>query len=247
MVTEKFHDKSFALATHYSFYSTMYTLYHQPLCPFSRKIRFFLAEKNISFELIKENFWERRKEFIAINTAGTVPVLFDKTNHHTICGSSVIVEYIEEKHSDSHNYIGDSSIQRAEARRIQLWFDEKFYNEVSKHILRERFFNRFMPNSFDANPEHFRLARYNLNIHLNYTEFLLENRKYLAGERISIADLAAAGQLSSLDYFGDINWHNRDLLKEWYFVIKSQKGFGEILKDRIAGNNPAEQYSKLDF
>jgi len=225
----------------------MYTLYHQSLCPFSRKIRFLFTEKNISFELIKENFWERRKEFIAINTAGTVPVLFDKRNHHIICGSSVIVEYIEEKHNEGHNYIGDSLIKRAEARRIQLWFDEKFYNEVSKHILKERFFNRFLPNSIDINPENLRLAHYNLNIHLNYIEFLLENRKYLAGDKISIADFAAAGHLSALDYFGDINWHNRDLLKEWYFVIKSQKGFSEILKDRIAGTNPTTQYSKLDF
>ena len=225
----------------------MYTLYHQPLCPFSRKIRFLLAEKNISFELIKENFWERKKEFIAINTAGTVPVLFDKHNHHIICGSSVIVEYIEEKHNESHNYIGDSLIKRSEARRIQLWFDEKFYNEVSKHILRERFFNRFLLNSADTNPENLRLARYNLNIHLNYIEFLLENRKYLAEDKISIADFAAAGHISVLDYFGDINWHNRDLLKEWYLVVKSQKGFSDILKDRIAGTNPIAQYSKLDF
>jgi glutathione S-transferase len=230
----------------------MYTLYHQSLCPFSRKIRFFLAEKNISFELIKENFWERRKEFVAINTSGTVPVLFDKHSHHIICGSSVIVEYIEEKHNEnhdciSHNYIGDSPIKKAEARRIQLWFDEKFYNEVSKYILKERFFNRFIPNSPTINAEHLRLARYNLNIHLNYIEFLLESRKYLAEDKISIADFAAAGHISALDYFGDITWHNRDLLKEWYCVVKSQKGFSEILKDRIAGTSPTAQYSKLDF
>ena len=225
----------------------MYILYHQPLCPFSRKIRFLLTEKALDFDLLKEEFWNRRKEFIAMNTAGTIPVLFDKQNHQVVCGSSVIVEYIEENHNDSQNYLGDSLVIRAEARRLQLWFDEKFYNEVSKIILKERFFNRFLPNSLSANPSNLRCGINNLNIHLNYMEFLLENRKYLAGDKISIADFAAAGHISTLDYFGDISWYNRDLLKEWYFVVKSQKGFCEILKDRVAGISPSEQYNKLDF
>ncbi len=225
----------------------MYTLYYHILCPFSRKIRFLLAQKEIHFDLIKENSWERRKEFIAINTMGTVPVLFDNHNHHIISGSSVIVEYIEEKHDDSHNYLGDSLLKKAEARRLQMWFDEKFYNEVSKHILKERYFNRFLQSQLVPNPDHLRLAKYNLNIHLNYLEFLLENRKYLAGDQISIADFAASGHISALDYFGDINWQNRDSIKEWYSIVKSQRGFFEILKDRISGINPSDHYSKLDF
>lgn len=225
----------------------MYYLYHHTLCPFSRKVRFLLAQKEIQFDLIRENFWERRKEFIAINTMGTVPVLFDKHNHQVICGSSVIVEYIEEKHDESKNYIGDSLMKRAESRRLQIWFDEKFYNEVGKHILKERFFNRFISDNKTPNPDNLRLAKQNLNIHLNYLEFLLENRKYLAGDQISIADFAAAGHLSALDYFGDVNWHNRDLIKEWYAVVKSQRGFFEILKDRISGITPAQHYDKLDF
>ncbi len=225
----------------------MYVLYHQPICPFSRKVRFLLTEKGISFELVRENFWERRKEFVAINTAVTVPVLFDEKNQQIVSGSSVIIEYIEEKHTESRNYIGESLKQKAEARRIQLWFDEKFYTEVSKVILKERFFNRFLTNSPVIDPENLRFARYNLNSHINYIEFLLESRKYLAGDKISIADFAAAGHLSCLDYFGDINWHNRDIMKEWYLVIKSQLGFIEILKDRISGIIPSMQYSKLDF
>ena len=225
----------------------MYTLYHQTLCPFSRKIRFLLAQKEINFDLIRENFWERRNEFIAINTMGTVPVLFDNHNRHIISGSSVIAEYIEEKHDDIKSYLGESLIKRAEVRRVQMWFDEKFYNEVSKFILKERFFNRFLSTQGNPNPDNLRFARHNLNVHLNYMEFLLESRKYLAGDQLSIADFAAAGHISALDYFGDIVWQNRDTIKEWYSVIKSQKGFFEILKDRVPGINPTTHYSQLDF
>lgn len=226
----------------------MYTLYHHVLCPFSRKIRVLLASKEIEFELIKENFWERRKEFIAINPMVTVPVLFDNHNRSIICGSSVIAEYIEEKHDDTKNYFGDSIISRAENRRLQLWFDEKFYNEVSRHILKERYFGKFLPNHKPApDPEVLRLTKYNLNVHLNYMEFLLENRKFLGGEQISIADFAAAGHISALDYFDDMVWQNRYALKDWYAVVKSQKGFAEILKDRVPGIIPSRQYDKLDF
>jgi glutathione S-transferase len=224
-----------------------YKLYHQPLCPFSRKVRILLAAKGIGFELVKENFWERRKEFIAINTMGTVPVLFDQNNGNIICCSQVIVEYIEEKYAETKSFIGNSLVNRAEARRLQTWFDEKFYNEVSKYILHERFYNRFLPNSPAPNSNTILIAKQNLNIHLRYMSFLLETRKYLAGSEISIADFAAAGHISTLDYFGDVNWRNYELVKEWYISVKSQKGFLDILKDKVPSITPPEWYGKFDF
>ncbi len=225
----------------------MYRLYHHPICPFSRKIRVYLVSKNIGYELIQENFWERRKEFIAMNPAGTIPILFDNSNSIVVCHSNIIVEYIEEKHKDTKNFIGDNVEKRAEARRIEYWFDNKFYNEVSRHILGERYFNRYLPGENSPNSETIRIAKKNLNVHFGYIEYLLESRKYLACDQISIADFAAASQLSVLDYFGDINWNHYSLAKDWYSLIKSHKAFQEILKDRIANIIPPEHYSNLDF
>ncbi len=225
----------------------MYRLYHHPICPFSRKVRVHLAAKEIGFELIQENFWERRKEFIAMNPAGAVPVLFDNGNAAVVSNSAVIIEYIEEKHHETKSFLGDSQTKRAEVRRLQNWFDEKFYYEVSKHVLNERYFNRYLPSAQSPDSEILRIARRNLNIHLSYIEYLLESRKYLAGDHISVADFAAACQISVLDYFGDINWHHYLPAKDWYSLIKSHKIFGEILKDRIPNVAPPEWYSKLDF
>ena len=225
----------------------MYKLYHHPLCPFSRKIRIFLAAKEIEFELVVENFWERRKEFLAINPASAVPVLFDQENNFFICNSSAIIEYIEEKHCKNINFIGDSLVGKAEARRIQGWFDDKFYYEVSKYILAEKYFNRFSPISHQPNSEILAIARHNLNSHLGYIEYLIENQKYLARDQISIADFAALGHISVLDYFGDINWRHHEEIKNWYSLIKSHKFFSQILKDRVANIPPPDNYSKLDF
>jgi glutathione S-transferase len=225
----------------------MYRLYHHLICPFSRKARVYLAAKEIGFELISENFWERRKEFIAMNPAGNVPVLFDSSNSCCVVGSANIIEYIEEKHKSEDSLIGNSLAKRVEARRLQNWFDEKFYNEVGKYVLQERFLNRYLPSAQAPDSEILRVARRNLNIHLSYIEYLLESRKYLSGEKLSIADIAAACQLSVLDYFGDINWNHYLQAKEWYSLIKSHKIFNEILKDKLTNIQPPKYYSQLDF
>ncbi len=224
----------------------MYKLFHHPICPFSRKVRIYLAAKEIKFTLVVENFWTRRADFLALNPAATVPVLVDNNSHHIICGSNIIVEYLEEKYQ-KNNFLGEEIQQRAESRRIQAWFDEKFYQEVSKYILHERFFKRYIPGSSAPDSEILRAARQNLITHLTYMAYLLESRKYLNGEHISLADFAAAAHLSVLDYFGDINWQHYPMVKDWYAMVKSHKVFGEILKDRLTNINPPVWYTNIDF
>ena len=103
-----------------------------------------MNSKNLDHELICENFWLRRKEFIAMNPNGQVPVLVD--GDVSICGSDVIIEYLEEKHSEV-GLLGDSLLKRAEVRRIQNWFDDKFFIEVTSPILNERYLNRYLPGA----------------------------------------------------------------------------------------------------
>jgi glutathione S-transferase len=56
----------------------MLTLFHHPLCPHSRFVRLALAEYKREVRLIEERTWERRQDFLAMNPAGTTPVLLDK-------------------------------------------------------------------------------------------------------------------------------------------------------------------------
>ncbi len=224
----------------------MYKLYHHILCPFSRKVRAHLNSKGIEYELVGENFWVKRKEFIALNPAGQVPVLVD--GDKSICGSDVIIEYIEEKHQDGNNFLGDDYMQRAEVRRLQNWFDEKFFAESTDPILNERYLNRYLPGAKAPNSGILSIARNNLSVHFAYIDYLLESReKYLASDVMSVADIAAAAQISVLDYFADINWQHYANVKDWYSLIKSHKSFGEILQDSISSITPPNWYSKLDF
>ena len=76
----------------------MKKLYHFSLSPFCRKIRLIISEKKIDVELIEENFWEKRVQFLKINHAGEVPVFID--DDIKISDSNAIFEYLEEKYSD---------------------------------------------------------------------------------------------------------------------------------------------------
>ena len=43
----------------------------------------------------------------------------------------------------AYSYLGNDEIEKAEIRRLEMWFDKKFFNEVSKYILEERVYNTF--------------------------------------------------------------------------------------------------------
>ena len=58
----------------------MRKLYHNPICPLSRQVRVFLKELDIQFTLVKEDYWKRSKELLALNPAGILPILQESSN-----------------------------------------------------------------------------------------------------------------------------------------------------------------------
>src|ERR1700688_1745548 len=106
----------------------MRTLYHYPLCPFSRKVRLHMHEKKIEFSLESEPIWKKREEFLDLNPTGQVPVLVD--NDFIIADSSAITEYLEEMYQGSA-LLPTNPRDRAEVRRLVGYIDGKFYNDVT--------------------------------------------------------------------------------------------------------------------
>ena len=121
----------------------MWQLFQFPLCPFSRKVRLVLGEKGVAHELVRENPWERRDEFIDLNPAGETPVLVDSTAGIVLIGSQPIVEYFEET-VDKMPMIHGNAVARAEIRRLTVWFDEKLFREVVEPLMNERMRKRLV-------------------------------------------------------------------------------------------------------
>lgn len=222
----------------------MLKLYHTPLSPFCRKIRILLKEKDLAFELINENVWDRRREFFALNPAGEVPVLVDEDGS-TICHSTAISEYLEEAYPEP-GFLGHTPTERAEVRRLVGWFDTKFYSEVTQNLLFEKIYKRLWMYG-EPSSEAIRAGKKNIAYHLDYIAYLTADRQWLAGERITLADMAAAAHLSALDYLGDVPWDHNPEAKEWYALIKSRPSFRHILMDRVMGVKPPAYYENPDF
>ena len=222
----------------------MRILHHLPLSPYSRKVRLVLNEKRLPFELKVEKLAERRSEYLALNPANTVPMLVEE-NGLSIPDSAVICEYLEEAYPDTP-LLGQTLAERVEVRRLAAWFDGKFASEVTRNLVHEKIIKRQVGR---GNPDATALRAGYANVagHLEYIGWLAETRKWLAGDRLSLADLAAAAQLSSLDYIGDIDWSLSASTRDWYARMKSRPSFRAILNDRVVGVTPPPHYADLDF
>src|SRR5471032_1030177 len=230
----------------------MLTLFYHPLCPFSRYVRLILGEYGIAVRLVEERFWERRQEFLLLNPAGQIPVLV-ADGQPAVPGAGIIAEYIEETRNAApgeNRLLPPSAALRVEVRRLANWFNDKFHVEVSGPLVMERVFKRHMTLEQGGGPpdtEAMRAARTNIRYHLAYIGWLVQTRDWLAGERLSLADLAAAAHLSAADYLGDVPWNENEAAKNWYARVKSRPSFRPLLADALAGLPPAKSYADLDF
>lgn len=222
------------------------------LCPLSRAVRLVLAELEQPFELVEERPWEFRPGFLALNPAGEVPVL-QLADGPVVCGAFAITEYLAEgaRHHPAevrpfHLFPGDRD-DRAEVRRLVDWFNGKLNREVTRELVAERIVPRVAGRPDAPEPDVMRAMRANLRYHLGYVSFLAHQRRWLAGDEPSLADLAAAAHLSVIDYVGEVPWEQFGPAKEWYARVKSRRSFRALLADRLPGLPPPLHYTDLDF
>jgi glutathione S-transferase len=230
----------------------MAILYYHPLCPHSRFIRLVLAEYGLEPEMVEERAFDRRRDFLVLNPAGQTPV-FVEQDMGPIPGANVIAEYLDETRGlalGEHRLLPENPAGRVEVRRLLDWFNGKFFTEVSNWLVTEKVYKRFMTAEAGGGApdmELVRAGRANIRYHLRYIGWLMGQRNWLAGDRLSYADLAAAAHLSSVDFLGDVPWAEDEMAKNWYARVKSRPSFRPILADRIAGLTPSPSYANLDF
>ena len=172
----------------------MWQLHQFPLCPFSRKVRLAMGEKNVAYELVLAYPWDSGDELAKLNAAGRTPVLADPGRGIALADSRAICEFLEET-VDRSPLLGGSSLARAEIRRLVALFDEGFYNDVTGPLLSEKMKKRLVTRQ----PPDSRVLREAMKAaheHLYYLDWLIDTRSWLAGPMLSLADLAAAAQLN---------------------------------------------------
>jgi glutathione S-transferase len=223
----------------------MWRLYQFPLCPFSRKVRLLMSEKQVAYDLLREDPWAASDHFWNLNAAGRTPVLVDDERDIVLADSRAICEYLEET-LDKAPMINGPATVRAEIRRLVALFDENFYADVTAPLLSERMKKRLVlgqPPDSRALREAMKMA----HGHLDYMDWLIDNRPWLAGSTMSLADLAAAAQISVADYLGGIDWNGHEQTRGWYAVFKSRPSFRPLLSERMDVIKPPAHYALVDM
>ncbi|MBN9542958.1 MAG: glutathione S-transferase family protein [Alphaproteobacteria bacterium] len=224
-------------------------LYYHSVCPKSRFVRILMQELDFEAEIKIEEYWKFRDNFLKINPAGDLPILVtknEKTNKpQIITGIFAIFEYVIH-HRQNNFLIDQNQYNMAEVRRLIEWCTVKMYNEVTMPLINEKIICYYRKDN-SPNSQIIRNAKHNLNFHLEYLSMLLSENDWVAGNKISAADLFFASHISTLDYLGEISWPNYQTLKHWYMLIKSRPSFRNILNEKITGFAPSNSYELLDF
>jgi glutathione S-transferase len=221
----------------------MLSLFHVPLSPFCRKVRLTLAEKRLEVKLIEERYWEAGTELLRRNPAGKVPIL--RYEQRMLSESQAICEFLDEVHP-APPLMPEDPAGRYEVRRVCAWFDDKFHAEVTSNLLYERVNKKIMGRGY-PDSQKIKAGSARIKYHLDYMSWLLEHRRWLAGNAMTLADFAAAAHLSCLDYINDVDWERAPSVKAWYATIKSRPAFRPLLVDQVPGFPPPKRYADLDF
>ena len=143
----------------------MRILYHHPLVASARKVRLALHEKRLAFEERSIEPWRPNEELLGLTPTGELPVLADEDGT-VVSDHGAIVEYLDEVYAEP-SLIGRTPIERAEARRLAAWFDDKFHREVTLHIAGEKLTARVSANAA-PDSRALRAGRENIHTHLQY-------------------------------------------------------------------------------
>ncbi len=224
-------------------------LHHFTLDPYGRRLRLALAEYGVEPQLTEERPWQPSQQLLQLNPSGLSPVYVEDAGF-AICGSEAITEYLEETIGTAKPLLPGNAVARAEIRRLLSWFDVKFYTEVTEPVLTEKVIRRFVASPTGSSSPQMARVRQGLTVlkpHLDYIGALAEQRSWLGGDDLSLADLAAAAHLSAIDYLGDVPWAEHPVAQTWYQRIKSRPSFRVLLGDTVPGVAPSAHYADLDF
>ncbi len=190
------------------------------LAPNPRRVRVFLAEKGIQvpYEQINLATAENRTpEFLAKNPLGGVPVL-ELDDGTYISESVAICRYFEELHPDPP-LLGIDTLDRTKVemwqRRIELSI---FLPSAQAFRNTHEFFKGRIPQV----PEYGEVSKQAASKALEWLDGELADRKFIAGDRYTIADITA---LCGID-FGRVSGirieDGQSNLKRWHDQISSR-------------------------
>ena len=195
--------------------------------PNGKKISIMLEEIGYSYKLTKVNLSSGEQfnpEFIKISPFSKIPVIIDHDNNESIFESGAILIYLAEK--------SEKLYDKQDRLKINQWLMAQM-GYVGPMIGQHHQFHHYNPGKSEFGEErYFKITK---KIYQDLDN-RLENSKYLAGDKYSIADIA------TWPWIARHEWHDIGLKKfknlfKWYLNIASRDA---VIKGYNFYNNGAK-------
>jgi GSH-dependent disulfide-bond oxidoreductase len=192
--------------------------------PNGKKISIMLEEIGYEYKLTKvdlSNGEQFNPEFIKISPFSKIPVIIDHDSNETIFESGAILMYLGEKSGKFYD--------KEDKLKINQWLMAQM-GYVGPMIGQHHQFHHYNPGKSEFGEERYFKITKKIYQDLNNR---LENSKYLAGEKYSIADIATWPWLARHEWH-DIGLKNYKNLCRWYLNIADR---GAVIKGYDIYNN----------
>jgi glutathione S-transferase len=174
-------------------------LYDSPGAPNPRRVKIYLAEKGIEVPIEEVSIpkGEHRQEpFLAKNSLGQLPIL-ELDDGSVIAESAAICRYFEETHPEPP-LLGTDAVDRA---RVAMWDRRMEFQLFIPYAQVFRNTHEFWKGRIPQVPEWGEVNRKAVTKALAWLDGELADRKFIAGDRYTVADITAQ---CAFDFFGRI-------------------------------------------
>lgn len=198
------------------------TLYDYPGCPFGRKVRIVLAEKELSFDSVSVDLvkgQQRSEEFRRLNPFGKVPVLIDESS--VVYESTIINEYLNDEYPHEPELLPEDSGERARVR-ILVDYADRAFTLPAMALDREL-------KSPERDEARVQGAKETLQKGLAMLERELGGKEYLS-ETFSLADVAFAPALLMLPTLGIVIDGTLPNVSAWKARLLGRDSIGNLAK-----------------
>jgi glutathione S-transferase len=198
------------------------TLYDYPGCPFGKKVRIVLAEKELSFDSVQVDLvkgQQRSEEFRRLNPFGKVPVLVDESS--VVYESTIINEYLNDEYPHPPELLPEDSGERARVRLLVDFADRAFTLPVMA-LEREL-------KASERDEARVQAARETVTKALAMLERELAGREYLAAD-FSLADVSFAPALLMLPSVGVAIEASQPNVAAWKARLLARPSIGRVAK-----------------
>ncbi|SRR5579885_479208 len=164
-------------------------IYDFTQAPNPRRVRVFLAEKGITVPYEQVNIAagdNRKPEFLKKNPMGGLPVL-ELDDGTFIAESVAICRYFEELHPEP-NLMGKDAKEKAV---IEMWNRRMEFEVLAMTAGAFRNTSEFFKGRIPQSPDYGEICKNAAIKRLEWLDGELANRKFVAGDRFTIADITA--------------------------------------------------------